>query len=1520
VALSVNALTVGGSITGPAAVCSGTSASLHLLGNTPGSSVVKWQSSINNWTNTSDIVNTTSDYTATNLTIATKYQAVVQNGVCASVNSVEREVTINPLPTITITGPPPPEVLVKSTGNVYTTQTGGISNYLWTVSSGGQITLGGGTGDNSITITWNTAGAQTVSVNYTDGNGCTAASATVKNVPVNATPVASNVSILGDPRSGMTLSASYVYSDADGNSEGNSIYQWYTKTSLGVVDAIPSANAKTYKLTDAELGKFIGFSVTPGASGGATPGDPATTVTWVGPVNNNPPVATARAITGSLNAGSTLTGHYTYSDTEGDIESGSTYKWYSSLSSGGPYSFIAGETSITHVILSAEPGEQGNYFKFYVIPKAGTGNSPGTEVSSAEYGPANTKPSASSVNITGTVAIGSTLTGNYTYSDVNGDAEGTSTFKWFRNGVEISGSTSKTYTIVSTDEAYQLSFQVTPVSATGNPATGDPVTSIQTIAVPVSGTVPVVSEVCIEGIRKTGNVIKGKYLFTYNPTTDNSVYRWMRDTATIAGATSITYTLTAADIDHDIYFVIDPYSALPAHKRGVTVKSNSLARIKLTQLSYSLADSAFTLVPNETGGVFSGKGVSNGVFSPLNADTAGSPHNVNYLLNIVNTSTFCSQQANVSIIVVAIKANFVGVNPIYCYDGKRDTITVANLPVPVLPDTATATNLKFWSSNTASIVGKIPPNKVIIDPGKMRPKIYTDTIYFSYNYKGSYFPISQPYETDSVGIASINNLHSGDIFCNNDAPFTLFPSLAGPGGVFTGPLTGTNVFTPSKGIGDTSVVFTLTHANSAGCFSTIRVPIRINPSPVVSFKATAVCVVSSADTIRFINKTTSTDAVKTWLWEFFDAGGSSTNGLKNPGYLYKIGGDHKVTLTATTIRDCSTLKDTTIGIGFKPVTDFYWKNECYHPNDSIMFFDSTSSTAAILSRTWKFGISPVVVINDVKNPKYLKKDTGYLSVKYIVRTSYSNCNDSLTKLIYIRPTISLTTADYFQNFENGKGGWVKDYETRNSWSFGKPNRTVMKTAASGNSAWFTNYDISNQKVESSSVISPCFDFSTIKRPMISMQLWKRFDKNRDGAALQYKIKDSTWVYVGTLDDGINWYNSTLIKGKPGGAQMIGWTTGTSQDIAWGEARHTLDELSGKKDVKFRIAYGSDGTSAGNEGIAFDDIRIGARTRKVLLEHFTNLSSKASSNSNTTVTGLATRMKTDVINIQYHTNFPGTDAFYNDNPGDASARFLFYGLSKSPYSFIDGGTKINYANIADYLIAAIDSNDLTRRSLINPSFNITLNSTVTGGIITINGQIKALGAINAENVTLYLAVTEKKNSSQTGALGEKNFYNVFRKLIPDAAGISLQKVWAINETYTLTDKTWTIEKIPNTSDIEVIAFIQNNITKEIYQAESNVKLNIIVGIDNLFTNNGNGFSLYPNPAYDRLTIAFEKSLQAETEIMIYNYTGDKIRTIKTGAGQSEYTIDDLGLKNGIYLVRVKSGGLDWGFRKLVVSGK
>ncbi len=93
--------------------------------------------------------------------------------------------------TVTISQPPqwwaglsgPSSVCQYSTGTVYNTEPG-MSNYAWTVSAGGTITSGGTSADNSVMVTWNTAGTQNVSIKYTDVSGCEAVSATSKDVTV----------------------------------------------------------------------------------------------------------------------------------------------------------------------------------------------------------------------------------------------------------------------------------------------------------------------------------------------------------------------------------------------------------------------------------------------------------------------------------------------------------------------------------------------------------------------------------------------------------------------------------------------------------------------------------------------------------------------------------------------------------------------------------------------------------------------------------------------------------------------------------------------------------------------------------------------------------------------------------------------------------------------------------------------------------------------------------------------------------------------------------------------------------------------------------------------------------------------------------------------------------------------------------------------------------------------------------------------------------------------------------------
>ena len=94
--ITVDPASVGGTIAGSVAVCSGTnSTTLSLSGNT--GSVTKWQSSTSaDFSSALDITNTTTSLTVSNLTATTYYRAVVKSGSCSSANSGTATITVDP--------------------------------------------------------------------------------------------------------------------------------------------------------------------------------------------------------------------------------------------------------------------------------------------------------------------------------------------------------------------------------------------------------------------------------------------------------------------------------------------------------------------------------------------------------------------------------------------------------------------------------------------------------------------------------------------------------------------------------------------------------------------------------------------------------------------------------------------------------------------------------------------------------------------------------------------------------------------------------------------------------------------------------------------------------------------------------------------------------------------------------------------------------------------------------------------------------------------------------------------------------------------------------------------------------------------------------------------------------------------------------------------------------------------------------------------------------------------------------
>ncbi len=84
---------------------------------------------------------------------------------------------------------------INATNAVYTTEQG-YTNYLWTITSGGQIVNGQGT--YQIEVNWVGSGMQTITVNYAEENGCHPASPTSMNVNIMPAPAAPGA-ITGTP-------------------------------------------------------------------------------------------------------------------------------------------------------------------------------------------------------------------------------------------------------------------------------------------------------------------------------------------------------------------------------------------------------------------------------------------------------------------------------------------------------------------------------------------------------------------------------------------------------------------------------------------------------------------------------------------------------------------------------------------------------------------------------------------------------------------------------------------------------------------------------------------------------------------------------------------------------------------------------------------------------------------------------------------------------------------------------------------------------------------------------------------------------------------------------------------------------------------------------------------------------------------------------------------------------------------------------------------------------------------------
>jgi gliding motility-associated-like protein len=414
-------------------------------------------------------------------------------------------------------------------------------------------------------------------------------------------------------------------------------------------------------------------------------------------------------------------------------------------------------------------------------------------------------------------------------------------------------------------------------------------------------------------------------------------------------------------------------------------------------------ETPFTLnTASPTGGIYSGSGVSNGIYNPAVAgvgnrsvtyrytnnfgciNTKMARIRINALPNItfnnlpdvcidetpftLNTATptggtysgvgVSNNQFNPSIAGAGTHTiTYTFTNNNNCTNTKTATITVNPLPVVVFNDLADkCINNPIFNLNTATPTGGIYSGNGVSN-NQFSPSVAgvgTHTIIYIFTDNNSCS------NSDSATI--IVNDTTPIIFpdfapiCINETPFTL--NTATPtGGIYTGSGVSNGIYNPAvAGVGNRSITYRYT--NNFGCINTKVARIRINALPNITFNNLPdVCV---DETPFALNTATPTGGT-------YSGVGVSNNEF-NPSVAGA--GTHTITYSFTNTNNCTNTRTATITVNPLPVVVFNDPNDvCV--NSSVFNLNNVSPNGGTFSGTG--------VTNDQFNPSVAGAGTFILT-------------------------------------------------------------------------------------------------------------------------------------------------------------------------------------------------------------------------------------------------------------------------------------------------------------------------------------------------------------------------------------------------------------------------------------------------------------------------------------------------------------------------------------------------------------
>ena len=395
----------------------------------------------------------------------------------------------------------------------------------------------------------------------------------------------------------------------------------------GDLAALPSSWEAGATQTGCPISAYVVGTLSPSATTTTTTTqtDPTTTTTQTDPaVVTLPPLNTgAPTISGSTVAGDTLTA------TNGSWANSPTsygYQWQDCTtgSLGLLCSDISGATGSSYTLANSDVGDTVRV----VVTASNAGGS--TSAPSAQSGVVTLPPAPANTAapvVTGSPVEGQTLWSSpgtwsnsptsYAYAWEDCDSSG-------NNCTTISGASSSTYTLASSDVGHTIRSIVTATNAGGKTSASSAQTAEVTIPAPGNTGLPAI----------TGQTVQGQTLTTSNGTWTGSpttyAYAWEdcdtsgNNCTTINGATTSTYTLTSSDVGNTI--------------RSIVTATNTGGSTPATSNPSSTVTSPTPPPANTTAPAITGQTVQGQTLTTSNGTWTGSPTTYAYAWEDCDTS------------------------------------------------------------------------------------------------------------------------------------------------------------------------------------------------------------------------------------------------------------------------------------------------------------------------------------------------------------------------------------------------------------------------------------------------------------------------------------------------------------------------------------------------------------------------------------------------------------------------------------------------------------------------------------------------------------------------------------------------------------------------------------------------------------------------------------------------------------------------------------------------------------------